>query len=110
MTRAAQLLKDLATAKLIMETEPRGRAENRRADAARLAQETGGSIQPTLPSEPIPPSASTAIAKPTFYKRAPAWALVSEKAKHLVEDMMELDPMKRLTAEAALKHPWFQDS
>ncbi len=39
MRKAAQLLKDLASAKHRMENEPRGRAENRRAKAARLEQE-----------------------------------------------------------------------
>ncbi len=37
MRRATQLLKDLEAAKLRMEREPRGRAENRRAEAIRLA-------------------------------------------------------------------------
>jgi len=50
------------------------------------------------------------IKKGDYDFRDPAWDFVSEKAKDLVEDMMKLDPMKRLTAEAALKHPWFQDS
>ncbi len=57
MRRATQLLKDLAAAKLRMETEPGGRAENRRADAARLAQEIGdqfnllSQMHPSLPPE-----------------------------------------------------------
>jgi hypothetical protein len=39
MRRAAQLLKDIEATKIIMEQEPRGRAENRPADARAAAQE-----------------------------------------------------------------------
>ena len=64
MRRAAQLLKDMATAKHKAETEPMGRAENHRAEAARHARETSGHEQ--LPG----PSATLAIADPTSYKKA----------------------------------------
>ena len=63
MRRAAQLLKDLAATKHRAETEPRDKAENRRAEAARLARETSGQEQ--LPG----PSATLAIAEPTSYKK-----------------------------------------
>jgi hypothetical protein len=85
MRRAAQLLKDLAAAKLRMETEPRGRAKNRRVEAARLAHETTSPEQPTYQSEPILPSAAVAIAEPTSYKRAMAeqecteWTLATKQ-------------------------------
>ena len=62
--RAAQLLKDLASAKHIMEKKPRDRADNRRAEAARLAQETTSASNP--------PAATIAIIEPTSYKRAMA--------------------------------------
>eukprot|EP00951_Prasinocladus_malaysianus_P033679 scaffold334715_cov32-Prasinocladus_malaysianus.AAC.1 len=36
----------------------------------------------------------------------PAWHLVSDEAKGLIEKMMEIDPAERITAAEALKHPW----
>ena len=38
--------------------------------------------------------------------KGPEWKGVSEEAKHLVARLMELRPERRLSAEAALKHPW----
>lgn len=35
------------------------------------------------------------------------WMNISEKAKDLIKKMMEMDPTKRMSAEEALKHPWF---
>ncbi len=64
MRKASQLLKDLAVSKLRAEMEPRGRAENRRVEAARLARETSDQEQPPGPS------ATLAIAEPTSYKKA----------------------------------------
>lgn len=36
----------------------------------------------------------------------PAWAAVSAEAKDLVAQMLNVDPSKRITATAALDHPW----
>ena len=36
------------------------------------------------------------------------WSSVSEAAKQLIAQCLELDPSKRITCEEALKHPWFQ--
>jgi serine/threonine protein kinase len=38
----------------------------------------------------------------------PAWELVSEEAKSLVQTLLTVDPRERPTAERALQHPWLQ--
>lgn len=38
-------------------------------------------------------------------KKAP-WKTISPEAKDLIRKMMELDPIKRISAESALRHPW----
>ncbi|KAK4747299.1 hypothetical protein SAY87_026336 [Trapa incisa] len=43
------------------------------------------------------------------FKRAP-WPQVSDSAKSLVQQMLELDPQKRLTAQQVLDHPWIQNA
>ena len=35
------------------------------------------------------------------------WPIISSLAKDLIEKLLELDPNKRITAEEALNHPWF---
>ncbi len=35
------------------------------------------------------------------------WEGISEDAKDLIRKLLEYDPEKRLSAEDALKHPWF---
>ncbi|KAJ1557644.1 hypothetical protein HK405_015503 [Cladochytrium tenue] len=39
---------------------------------------------------------------------SPYWDNVSREAIELVEGLMTVDPDKRITADEALKHPWFQ--
>ncbi len=36
------------------------------------------------------------------------WGIISKEAKDLIKDLLQLNPGQRLTAEKALKHPWFQ--
>lgn len=36
----------------------------------------------------------------------PVWTAVSDSAKDLISKLLVVDPSKRLTAEAALRHPW----
>ncbi|KAK8710711.1 hypothetical protein V6N13_146024 [Hibiscus sabdariffa] len=43
------------------------------------------------------------------FKREP-WPQVSDSAKSLVRQMLELDPKKRLTAQQVLEHPWLQNT
>lgn len=43
------------------------------------------------------------------FKREP-WPRVSEKAKSLVQQMLEPDPRRRLTAQQVLEHPWLQNA
>lgn len=35
------------------------------------------------------------------------WSLVSEEAKDLIRKLLVVDPDKRLTADQAIRHPWF---
>ncbi|OIV89178.1 hypothetical protein TanjilG_25399 [Lupinus angustifolius] len=42
------------------------------------------------------------------FKREP-WPQISDCAKSLVQQMLEQDPKKRLTAEQVLEHPWLQN-
>ena len=37
----------------------------------------------------------------------PRWTRISEECKNLVKRMIERDPERRVSAEEALKHPWF---
>ncbi|XP_074316978.1 calcium-dependent protein kinase 30-like [Silene latifolia] len=43
------------------------------------------------------------------FKRKP-WPQISDNAKNLVKQMLEPDPMKRLTAQQVLEHPWIQNA
>jgi serine/threonine protein kinase len=40
----------------------------------------------------------------------PRWERVSAEAKGLVSALLEMEPEKRLSAEAVLQHPWFEGS
>ena len=40
----------------------------------------------------------------------PGWELVSDDAKYLITMLMEVDPLKRISAEIALTHKWFADT
>lgn len=35
------------------------------------------------------------------------WLKVTKNAKDLITKMLEKDPYKRISADDALKHPWF---
>ncbi|CAN1749221.1 Calcium-dependent protein kinase 30 [Linum perenne] len=43
------------------------------------------------------------------FKREP-WSRISQSAKSLVQQMLEPDPSKRLTARQVLDHPWIRDA
>ena len=36
------------------------------------------------------------------------WPIISSEAKDLIKKLLEYDPNKRISAEEALKHPWFE--
>ena len=36
------------------------------------------------------------------------WPIISSQAKDLIKKLLEFDPNKRITAEEALNHPWFE--
>jgi calcium-dependent protein kinase len=36
------------------------------------------------------------------------WPIISSQAKDLIKKLLEFDPHKRITAEEALSHPWFE--
>jgi calcium-dependent protein kinase len=48
---------------------------------------------------------NVALAKKPNYETGP-WRRVSDNAKSFVQGLLTVDPEKRLTAEAALQHPW----
>ena len=35
------------------------------------------------------------------------WGIISKEAKDLIKDLLQVNPNQRLSAEKALKHPWF---
>lgn len=37
---------------------------------------------------------------------SPEWDTVTPEAKNLINQMLTINPAKRITAEQALKHPW----
>lgn len=37
----------------------------------------------------------------------PSWESISNEAKDLIQNMLKLNPNERITADAALSHPWF---
>ncbi|XP_072986283.1 calcium-dependent protein kinase 10-like [Typha latifolia] len=43
------------------------------------------------------------------FQRDP-WPQISENAKSLIQQMLEPDPKKRLTAQQVLEHPWLQNA
>ena len=46
------------------------------------------------------------IANSVYDFSDPVWETVSEEALDLIKSLLEVDPVKRLTAEEALRHPW----
>jgi hypothetical protein len=64
MRRATRLLKDLKAARLRIEREPRGRAENRLADTAMAAQTEAVVQETTCPDDLLPPNEATTISEP----------------------------------------------
>lgn len=37
---------------------------------------------------------------------SPEWDTVTPEAKNLINQMLTINPAKRITAQEALKHPW----
>lgn len=46
------------------------------------------------------------IAKGTYDLESGVWMKISNEAKSLVSQLMEVDPERRLSAKDALEHPW----
>ena len=47
--------------------------------------------------------------KPNFYKlKEKPWNLTSN-AKDLLEQLLQKDPLKRISLEEAMQHPWFTE-
>lgn len=44
----------------------------------------------------------------TYDMKKYPWGIISEEAKDLLKSLLQVDPEKRYTAEAALRHPWFE--
>jgi len=49
------------------------------------------------------------IIKGNFTFPPEQWNNLSEQAKDFIQNLLQVDPSKRLVAEKALKHPWIQD-
>ncbi|KAH0794086.1 CAMK family protein kinase [Histomonas meleagridis] len=47
------------------------------------------------------------IEKGAYFYPQRTWKGISEKAKNLIDRMICVDPIKRITAKEALDHPWF---
>lgn len=63
----------------------------------------------------LPPFPGTAdaqilrrVRRGKFEFQSPEWDLISYEGKHLVCQLLTLDPEKRISAREALNHPWFQ--
>lgn len=41
-----------------------------------------------------------------FQFPSPEWDTVTPEAKNLINQMLTINPAKRITADQALKHPW----
>ena len=48
------------------------------------------------------------IMKGKFDMKKYPWPIISSQAKDLLKKLLEFDPNKRITAEEALSHPWFE--
>ena len=46
------------------------------------------------------------IKKGSYKFDSPHWDNISDDAKHLIGNLLVLDPRRRLSVEQALKHPW----
>jgi Ca2+-binding EF-hand superfamily protein len=49
------------------------------------------------------------VAKGTYSLKSSEWRLVSDEAKDLVTQMLEIDPSKRISAQSALDHHWIKN-
>ncbi|KAI9006967.1 kinase-like domain-containing protein [Hyaloraphidium curvatum] len=50
----------------------------------------------------------TRILKCDYNYSGPEWANVSTEAKQFIKELLTVNPAKRLTAKAAMEHPWFK--
>ena len=46
----------------------------------------------------------------TFEMTKYPWGIISQEAKDLINDLLQIKPTKRITAEEALQHKWFNSS
>lgn len=50
---------------------------------------------------------ASGLVSPSFPQfPSPEWDTVTPEAKNLINQMLTINPAKRITAEQALKHPW----
>jgi calcium/calmodulin-dependent protein kinase I len=42
-----------------------------------------------------------------YIREGPQWEKLSNAAKDLIESLLQIDPVKRLTPTEVLAHPWF---
>ena len=50
------------------------------------------------------------VAKGKYSFDYPEWDGISPQAKDLISKMLQVDPQHRISAEEALRHPWFKKS
>lgn len=55
---------------------------------------------------PFNAKCSDLVVSGSFTFPEPYWSTVSDNSKDLIRKLLEVDPMKRLTADQALMHPW----
>jgi calcium-dependent protein kinase len=46
------------------------------------------------------------ISKGSYDLESGIWKTISDEAKNLIKQLMEVDPEQRLSAKSALQHPW----
>ena len=64
-------------------------------------------VYPLLPPRPTTHPRYALVTQGDFQFPSPYWDEISTDAKNLVENLLQVDPRKRLTASVALQHPWF---
>eukprot|EP00873_Tetraselmis_striata_P015680 jgi/Tetstr1/435944/TSEL_024825.t1 len=63
--------------------------------------------EPPFQAKTLPQLVKT-VRSGLFSFQDPAWELVSDEAKSLVQKLLTIDPAERPTAKEALQHPWLQ--
>lgn len=49
------------------------------------------------------------IEKGQFNFNGKEWSIISNEAKDLIQNLLQIDPQKRLSSKQILQHKWFKD-